>query len=1023
MFFFEKESYVLSLALVVLASSTATAEGSREAVFDDLPFRSIGPAVMGGRIDAVAVVEGDPSTIYLGAASGGLWKSVNRGTTWRPIFDREETSSIGDVATAPSDPEILWVGTGEPNNRQSSTFGRGVFRSENGGESFERVGLESTEHIGKLVIHPRDPRRVLVAALGPLWAPSEHRGVYRTMDSGKTWEKVLYLDEDTGVTTLAMDPLRPDVVYAAAYQRRRTPWGFSGGGPGSGIFRTTDGGSEWRRLENGLPRGPLGRIGLSVFRSDPRVVFAIVEHEREGGVYRSSDRGETWEKLSSTNPRPMYYSKIFVDPNDGDRVYVLGSSFHVSDDGGRTFVENEGMSPTYDVGVHGDHHTLWIDPEDSRHLVLGGDGGLYFSWDRGATWDKVNNVPLAQFYGIALDMEEPYNVYGGAQDTHSWTGPSATRNHIGIVNADWVQINFGDGMYQQTDPTDPSIVYTESQGGNVVRLDRRSGDRKSIKPHPGEGESEYRFHWTTPMLVSRHDPVVLYLGGNRLFVSSDRGESWSASPDLTWNEDRDELPIMGAVPDEHTLSRHDGVADWGTITTISESPLSAGTIWVGTDDGRIQLSRDGGKSFESREGNVRSLDPKRAAVSRIVASHAAEARAYVSIDRHQLGDFAPHLLVTEDFGSSFRDVGRGLPEKGWINVVLEHPRNENLLFVGTETGLFVSFDRGGSFARMGNLPTVPVDDLAIHPRENDLVVGTHGRSFYILDDVEALVSHRPGGGSVELFDVRRATLFLPWKHESYGAQRQFVGENPPFGALVTYRLPRTVEEVTIRIEDDEGKPLRTLPGAGGEGFHRVVWDLRSEPSEGVPRARGPQVAPGRYRVVLSAASDVRETSVEVVVDPRLGVDAAESRERFDFLTRANELRARLHRSSARALSIRDRIEAVKGAIPTSEQADLRARMEELSREIEREAQAVGGGATGFDDSSAAARAARLFGEIDGSGVQQGTLRGPTTTQRDRLGLLEKEGSEAMAKLDAAVNAAVEEINEQLERLSPLRISG
>ena len=447
-----------------------------------LAFRSIGPAVMGGRIDAVAVVEDDPATFFIGTASGGLWKTTNMGTTWTSLFDGELTSSIGDVVIAPSDSDTVWVGTGEPNNRQSSSFGTGVYKSTDGGASFSRVGLEETEHIGKIAIDPRNPNRVFVAALGGLWRASEARGVFRTADGGRTWTKVLFIDEDTGVSTLAMDGGNPDILYAAAYQRRRTPWGFNGGGPGGGLYKTTDGGEHWERLESGLPEGDLGRIGIAVHRSDPRLVYALVEHASESGLYRSWDRGEHWKKVSDLNPRPMYYSKIFVDPIDERRIYVLGSSFHMSDDGGASFDTNRDMTPTYDVGVHGDHHSLWINPEDPENLVLGGDGGLYLSWDRAVNWRKVNNVPLGQFYGIGLDMETPYNIYAGAQDTHSWVGPSATRNQIGILNGDWKQTNFGDGMYQRADPTDASIVYTESQGGNIVRLDSRTGDRKVIKP-------------------------------------------------------------------------------------------------------------------------------------------------------------------------------------------------------------------------------------------------------------------------------------------------------------------------------------------------------------------------------------------------------------------------------------------------------------------------------------------------------------------------------------------------------------
>jgi len=996
--------------------------------FDDLKLRSIGPAVMGGRIDVVAAHEDRPWVLYVGAASGGVWKSVNMGTTWQPIFDGHETSSIGDIAIAPSDPEILWVGTGEPNNRQSSSFGYGVYRSEDGGVTFRHVGLERTGHIGQVVVHPRDPGLVYVAALGPLWAPGDERGVFRTRDSGKSWQKVLFVDEDTGTADLVMDPTNPDVLYAALYQRRRVPWGFSGGGMGAGLYKTTDGGDVWKKLENGLPKGSLGRVGVDLFRGDPRIVYAILEHKDEGGVYRSADRGESWAKVSSLNPRPMYYSHIFVDPTDVERIYVLGAEFFYSDDGGSTFVENEEMTPTYDVGVHGDHHSLWIDPKNSHHLVLGGDGGLYVSWDRGRHWDKVNNIPLAQFYSVAVDSDTPYNIYGGTQDNHSWFGPSATRTYIGILNQDWRQINFGDGMYQQADPTDGATVFTSSQGGNIVRLDRRTGDRKSIRPHgPDEDdeddEDDYRFHWTSPILVSRHDPGVLYLGGNRLFTSRDRGDTWLASPDLTWNEDRDELPIMGSFPDDDTLSLHDGVQDWGTLTTIAESPFDASILYAGTDDGRFQLSRDGGKTFEALEGNLRGFDPRRATVSRVVASHASKGRAYVSFDRHQLGDFAPYLFVTEDFGRSFRAIDAGLPRLGWVNVVLEHPRNPDLLFAGTETGLYLSFDRGGKWARMsGKLPTVPVDDLVIHPRENDLVVGTHGRSIYVLDDVSALERHRVGGDEVELFDVRKATVFLPWKHESYGAQRQFVGENPEFGALITYRLARPAERIEIRIADAEGRLVRTLEGPAGSGFQRVAWDLRAEGPKDVPRGKGSLVPPGRYGVALIAGSERRESIVEVVLDPRVPIEPLEFEERYRFLQGVNELRARLQEGASRGTAVLAKLDPVKQYLASTESTELTELLESTRAKLEEARKPITLEGSSFRDPSLAVQARSLFGELEGSDVQQGTLHGPTPVQRERLRLLEAHSQEALQGMEDAIRTSLEELNSKLQTLGSVKIT-
>ena len=738
---------------------------------------------------------------------------------------------------------------------------------------------------------------------------------------------MLFIDEDTGVVTMAIDSVNPNILYAAAYQRRRAPWGFRGGGPGSGLYKTTDGGDSWRRLMAGLPEGPIGRIGVAVYRSDPRIVYALVEHGEDGGLYRSTDRGERWEHVNGLNPRPMYYSKIVVDLNDADRVYVLGSSFHVSDDGGRSFAENLDMTPTYDIGVHGDHHALWIDPTNSAHLVLGGDGGLYFSWDRSTNWDKVNNIPIAQFYAIAVDMETPYNVYGGTQDTHSWAGPSATRTQIGILNSDWFQTNFGDGMYQQPDPIDRWTIYTESQGGNLVRLDRRTGDQKVIKPYPDDEETRYRFHWTTPILVSRHDAKTVFFGGNRLFVSRNRGETWRASRDLTRNEDRDEREIMGAVVDGTTLSANDGVSDSGTITTIGESPLVARTLLLGTDDGRLQLSRDDGESFQSLEERIPDFDPRRAKVSRAAPSSHRRERAYVSYDRHELGDFAPYIFVTDDMGGSFRPIAGGLPARGWVNVVVEHPDNPDLLFAGT--GLFVTFDAGLAWSRMNfGLPTVPIDDLAIHLRDGDLVVGTHGRSIYILDDASALAAYRPNGPDVQLFAPRPATMFLPWKHESYGAQRQFVGKNPPFGALITYHLARgSTGDAKLVVRDRSGDSIREIEAGGAPGFQRVVWDLRTESPDGVPRGRGPLVPPGHYAVELVASFGSVKTSVDVVLDPRLELEAGELEDRYTFLKRVNALRSRIERTVARTASLGEDVDALRELLPDEA---LRDRLAELA---------------------------------------------------------------------------------------------
>ena len=1013
------------LVIILLSGGTVLSQVLSEDLLQGLTLRSIGPAVMGGRIDEIAVDPAQPWVMYVGTASGGLWKTVNNGTTWKPIFDDQGTASIGAVSLAPSDPEIVWVGTGEANNRQSSTFGDGVYKSLDGGATWNHMGLRETQQIGRIRIHPNNPRVAYVAALGHLWGANPERGVFRTTDGGKTWEKVLFVDSDTGVVDLAMDPMNPQILYAAAYQRRRTAWGFSGGGPGSGLYKTTDGGDNWRRLGGGLPESPLGRIGLDIYRSDPRIVYALVQH-REGGVFRSQDRGETWIKVNDLNPRPMYYSQIRIDPSDAQRIYVLGGPFYSSEDGAKTFTQNTDMTPTYDVGVHGDHHELWIDPNNSRHLILGGDGGLYFTWDRSKTWDKVNNIPIAQFYSIGVDMQKPYFVYAGAQDTHSWGGPSATRSQIGILNSDWYQINFGDGMYQRIDPTDPNTVYTESQGGNIVRFDRRSGARKTIKPEPGPGEDPYRFHWTSPIEISPHDASMIYLGGNRLFLSKDRGESWTATEDLSLGGDRSALPIMGIVPDENTLSRNDGVSTWGTITTVAESPVTAGLILVGTDDGLVQLSRDGAKTWTSLEGRFPGLDGTSATVSRVLTSHSSANRAYASFDRHQTNDFAPYIFTTDDEGESWRSISSNLPAAGWVNVLVEHHQNHNLLFAGTETGLFVSVDRGGHWTRLrGNFPTVPVDDLKIHPRDNDLVVGTHGRSIYVLDDISPLAQLTPEvlSSSAHLFDLRPATEVLYWKNESYGGQRQYVGTNPPDGSSVAYFLGEGTDgqaaacgEVSLNVRDTNGNILRQLPASHDPGVNRIVWDFRTDPPEGVAGSRGPQVPPGEYTLELTACDQVQQKSLQVLMDPVVEISQQELQARYQFLLELNRFRGTV----AKLISASERVvEDVEGFLNRQGLEDLPEPLSAAAQEVVREATRIRtslggrGGRRGGRNPNIRALAGRLFGELDGDAVRQGTFAGPTMTQKARHASMNNQLDLELAALNIVLEESVPDLNRQI----------
>ena len=886
------------------ASSSRDAAGA--AAIATLKFREIGPAVMGGRVDDVAVVESNPSIVYVGTASGGVWKTINAGTTWTPVFDNEAVSTIGDITVAPSDPSIVWVGTGEPNNRQSSSWGNGVYKSTDGGQTWRHQGLAETHHIGRIVIHPTNPDVVYVAALGRLWGANKERGVFKTTDGGQTWKHVLFINQDTGVVDVAMDPVSPETVYAAAYQRRRTVFGFVGSGPDGGLYKTTDGGASWKKVTPQPEASPekadrqeIGRIGVAVYRRDPRIVYALVEHAN-GGIFRSEDRGETWVRMSDTNPRPMYYSKVHVDPTNDQRIWVLGAQMFYSEDGGKTFMSNLVQR------IHGDYHAMWINPTNASHMIVGSDGGVHWSHDRGRTWDFVNTIAIGQFYEIGLDMREPYYVCGGLQDNNTWCGPSASMDPRGIANSEWFAVGGGDGFYAQVDPNDPMTVYAESQDGNVLRRNLSTGESRSIRPQPAEGDAPYRFQWNSPIVISAFDSRTIYYGGNFVFKSTDRGDSWTRiSPDLTTLVDRNTLAILGRVPDRQTRSRHDGVRHYPAITTLAESPLSAQVVWAGTDDGNLQVTRDGGASWRNVVGSVPGL-PKGTYVSRVVASRHAEGRAYATFDGHRSDDFSIYAYVTDDYGATWRKITAGIPDdKGVLNVIREHPRNPDLLFAGGEYGAYVSFDRGAGWTRLRlNLPTVPVDDIAVHPRDNDLVLATHGRSIWILDDIAPLAELTDAvlAADLHLFTIRPA---IQWRTRSPGGStghKMFFGENPPGGIIVNYHLgakPAEGQGVKIVIADGAGKTVRELDGTSDIGVNRVVWDMRmASPIPPAPGGRGagggagggffggavgPRVDPGAYTVTVSAGSASARGTAVVRDDPRVTMTDADRAARWAVL--------------------------------------------------------------------------------------------------------------------------------------------
>src|SRR5262245_60256587 len=677
----------LVVALVPMQAQTPKTVGP----FDDLHFRGIGPAATGGRIHDLQIDPKNPAVLYVGAASGGIWKSTNNGVTWRDVFVQQPDNAFGALAIFFGDTRIIWAGTGEQNNRQSSSWGGGVYRSTNGGQSWTYAGLHDTRSIGRVVTHPTNPNIAYIAAVGNLWKPNAERGVFKTTDAGRTWSKVLYVDTMPGATDLVMAPRDPNVLYAAMYQRLRKAYGFNGGGPGSAIYKTRDGGANWSKLENGIPPGDKGRIGLAIAKSKPDVLIATIEQPGAGGTFRTEDAGTTWKRMSATNPRPMYYSKPTIDPNNDKRVWLPGVSVVKSEDGGATF-EEEPTSPTYDVGLKTDHHVIRVDPANSNHIYVAGDGGLHESFDMGKTYIRVNNIPVGQIYRIAVDNRDPYWVYLGLQDNHSFGGPSATRHWLGILNQDWVEIGFSDGTGKAVDKTDWRKVYSSSSNGNLSLVDPVTGSITPITPRAPIGEAAYRFDWDAPVMASRHTAGTVYLGGNRLFTSTDYGSTWARSKDLTRQVNRDTLVMMGVVNRDIRISRNDGDA-FSEISNFAESPIDPKILWVGTDDGNVQLTIDGGATWSELSGNIKGVKDG-TFVGDIVASAAARGTAYVSFDAHRDGDFAPYIFRTSDFGKTWKAVITGLPsDDASVRSIVEFPGKPNVLFAGTERSLFVTHDR------------------------------------------------------------------------------------------------------------------------------------------------------------------------------------------------------------------------------------------------------------------------------------------------------------------------------------------
>lgn len=972
-------------AVIVLGGPTAplAAQTVRPETVASLRFRTIGPATMSGRVVDLAVVEANPTTFYVATATGGVWKTTDNGVTFTPVFEREATHSVGAIALSQVDTNQVWVGTGERANRQSNSWGDGIYRSTDGGKTWRRMGLEDSHHIGRIAIHPQDPRIVFVAAMGHLWGPNPERGLYRTTDGGATWHRVLFVDTLTGVADVAIDPADPSVVYAASYQRMRTAYGFHGGGPGSALWKSRDGGETWTKLTNGLPAGDKGRIGISIYRKDPRIVYVSVEQgyrynastaytRRAGGIYRSEDRGETWTWMSDWNPRPMYASQILVDPNDDRRIY-MENTFSYSDDGGKTFQPAR-------QSLHGDDRILWVNPRDSRHLIKGDDGGLGISYDRGVTWLYATNLPVSQWYRIAVDNRRPYWVYGGLQDNGSWMGPSANWVKGAVRFDDWHQIGGGDGFQSRVDTVDQRTVYAASQYLGLERVDLVTREHKRIRPGdprgaiadrrnwdawgPGRPEPELLnamapANWDAPFVISPHDPNTLYAGTNKVWKSTDRGDTWVDLGDLTTRVNRRELAIMGQRANDSTPSLDDGVPYYPTLTALAESPLRRGLLYAGTDDGNLQVSRDGGRTWTNVAGRVPGL-PGGSWIAGIEPSRFDTGTVYVTVDNHRSDDYTNYLFVSRDYGGTWSSLVGDLPPRRVLRTVREDPRNPNVLYLGTEFGLFYSADRGRHWLPLGGgMPTVPVYDLVVHPRENDLVLATHGRGVWILDRINALQELTPEvvASPAHLFSLEPAYQIRYADETAHSGDMIFRGENPPAGAIIDYYLREAQEAGSVRLEvrDAAARLLARLPAAGRAGVNRVIWDLRhaeiyrprAAPGPGggglggaggpVP---GPWVLPGRYTVRLEAAGVSEEQPLVVRNDPRIDVRPAELVAWHDTLVALGELIRQTAPLADSLAAFQRRVDALSGAARqaqgalVAELADIGPKFAELkSRQI------------------------------------------------------------------------------------------
>ena len=1041
--------------------------------FSGLKFRSIGPAVASGRVMSIAVNPKNKFEYYVGVASGGVWKTVNDGTTWTPVFDGEGSYSIGWVTLDPNDPSVVWVGSGESNSQRSVAWGDGIYRSEDGGKSWNNLGLKKSEHVGRLLIDPRDSKVAYVAAEGPLWGSGGDRGLYKTADAGKTWKPVLTISENTGVVDVAMDPSNPDLLYAASYQRRRHVFTLIDGGPESAIYKSTDAGATWNKVTSGLPSVDMGRIGLAISPADPNVVYASIEAaDGKGGIFRSDNKGATWERRTEFDQGAMYYARVVADPKNVNRIFVMNVQLRESLDGGKT------LHTVSEVNHHGDNHAIWIDPDDTRHWLLGSDGGMYETWDDAKSWEFKANLPTVQFYDVAVDNALPfYNVCGGTQDNFSWCGPSRTRNLNGIVNADWYVTTGGDGFRSQVDPVDPNTVYAESQYGVLVRYDKPTGQELVLQPPEGKGESPLRWNWDSPVIISPHSHTRLYFAANKLFRSDDRGDTWKAiSGDLTRQIDRNKLPVMGKIWGPDAVAKNQSTSFYGNIVSLAESPKREGLIYVGTDDGLIQVTNDSGSSWTKYEKFAGV--PDTTYVSRLAASNHDANTVYAAFDNHKNSDFKPYLLKSTDAGTTWASIAGDLPQNGPVLAFAEDTVNPNLLFAGTEFGAFFSIDGGAHWIRLkGGLPTIAVRDMVIQSREGDLVIATFGRGFYVLDDITPLRQMKADSTqqAASIYPVKDALLYIE-RHPLGGPKKGFQGDaffaadNPPYGAVFTAYMKEKIKtkkekrqgeekdaakknetrpypthdelraeaeeakpEIYFMIYDESGAAIRHVDGSTDDGFQRVAWDLRYPPpqlhkhgdeeEDFFPDAadQGPLVLSGTYSVRMFEKVDGAVKEMAGPVQFKVVTQGSSAMSSDDHAAQKNFLKkvSALYRAESGALhtaeDVESRLKQIREALhetPTAEQklAVTADALESKNRQILR---AMRG------DVEIAKRSEAVPTSINDrvNSIMEGerfSLQKPTQTNIDSYNVAAGEFAEQLGKLHELVEVDLSKLEKDME---------